>query len=134
MKNSFRKVITINSITFVLYKHWSYDGNIGVYLIDEVTRVGEWVNDEFKKIAFTQEQLIWLNKTQSKEVLNIILPNNLLKFEVTAIVRDERVKKIIYATGRVEAGREARELLGYHIRGSFFPLHWSEIKEVIQLK
>ena len=73
MKNSFRKVITINEITFVIYKHWSYDGNIGVYLTDEVTRVGEWVNDKFEKIKFTQEQLIWLNETQSKEVLAIII-------------------------------------------------------------
>lgn len=134
MNTSFRKVIIINGHTFILYKHFSYAGNIGVYLIDEVTKVGEWVNNKFEKIKFTQDQLIWLNDTQNRGILDIILPANLLKFEVTAIVRDKRVKQIIYATGRLEAAREARQMLGYYMKGSFFPLHWSEIKETTQLK
>lgn len=62
----------INGVEFITYKHWSYDGNTGIYLKDGVTRVGEIINDENIFLSFDEQQKDWLNKTQSQEVLNII--------------------------------------------------------------
>lgn len=55
-------------------------------------------------------------------------------FEVTAIVKGEKVTTTVQAIGGIEASREARQKLGYEMRGQFFPLHWSEIKQVIELR
>lgn len=63
----------INGVEFKTYKHWSYDGNVGIYLMDGVSQVGEIVNG--KKVFrnnFSQEEINWLNQTQSSKVLSVI--------------------------------------------------------------
>ena len=66
----------INGITFKTYKHWSYDGNVGIYLIDGVSQVGEVINGKnIFRNDFSENQLLWLKATQSEETLNIILNN-----------------------------------------------------------
>lgn len=63
----------INGVEFKTYKHWSYDGNVGIYLMDGVSRVGELVNDEFIfRNDFSKEEIKWLHETQSSELLSII--------------------------------------------------------------
>lgn len=73
MKNTIEYKKVVNGVEFIAYKHWSYDGNVGIYLLDRVSKVGELVNDAFVKINFDEKQTKWLKETQSTDVLNIIL-------------------------------------------------------------
>lgn len=76
--------ITINGVEFITYKHWSYEGNLGIYLMDNVTRVGEIVDGKPKFNEFNEEELNWLKSTQHIDIVNAIL--GVLKFNGKKVV------------------------------------------------
>ncbi len=57
-------------------------------------------------------------------------------FKVTGVVGLDNMcnsilgSVIVKANDKVEASYLGRQALGREIRGKFFPLHWSEIKEI----
>ena len=55
-------------------------------------------------------------------------------FEITYINKNlELTKANVQAIDSAAATFKARKEFGYEIRGEFYPLHWSEIKNVIEI-
>lgn len=77
-KNTQFSNITINGVEFISYKHWSYEGNVGIYLMDGVSRVGEIINDKPVFFNLSEDELNWLKSSQDVDVVDAILGN--LKF------------------------------------------------------
>lgn len=59
---TFKSTIVVKGVEFITYKHWSYDGNVGIYLADNVSCIGEIINNEPVFFTnFTKEQIEWMN-------------------------------------------------------------------------
>lgn len=55
-------------------------------------------------------------------------------FEVIANVKGQEVRATVFAPTREDASQIGRRELGYEMRGTFFPLHWSELSVVKRVK
>ena len=68
-----RKEIEILGVKLKTYKHESYDGNVGIYLIDGVSRIGEIINGTYIfRSDFSKIEKDWLKRTQDEKTLNLI--------------------------------------------------------------
>ena len=75
-KDTHFSIMEIKGVSFEKYKHWSYAGNMGIYLPDREIQVGEIVDDKIVYSTDFTEATIAMIRVMYPDHFAVIFPND----------------------------------------------------------